>query len=59
MLLSVSALFQFLTFSAPSISGYVLPLVKAWKNGATNPTDSSLFQFISSNVAMYLPRSLS
>ena len=44
MLLSVSALFQFLTFLCTlNIWRYALPLVKAWKNGATNPTDSSTF----------------
>lgn len=42
--LSVSALFQFLTFLCTlNIWRYALPLVKAWKNGATNPADSSTF----------------
>ena len=41
---SVSAPFQLLTFlCALSIWRYALPLVKAWKNDATNPTDSSNF----------------
>ena len=41
---SVSALFQFLSFLCTlNIWRCALPLVKAWKNGATNPTDSSTF----------------